>query len=34
MKKDEVKRLVLQEWDDWAARNLPPGHKATGREMD
>jgi hypothetical protein len=32
MKKDEAKRLVLQEWDDWATKNLPPGHKASGTD--
>ena len=32
MKKDEAKRLVLQEWDDWAAKNLPPGQKARGTD--
>ena len=32
MKKDEAKRLVLQEWDDWAAKNLSPGHKASGTD--
>jgi hypothetical protein len=32
MKKDETKRLVLQEWDDWAARNLRPGQKTSGTD--
>ena len=28
MKWGEAKRLVLQEWDDWAAKNVPPGQQA------
>jgi hypothetical protein len=32
MKKDEAKRLVLQEWDDWATKNLPPVRQAA--QMD
>jgi len=32
MKKDEAKRLVLREWDDWAAKNVPPGQKARGTD--
>ena len=32
MKSGEAKRLVLQEWDDWAAKNLPPGQKASGTD--
>ena len=32
MKKDEAKRLVLQEWDDWAAKNVPPGQRARGTD--
>jgi hypothetical protein len=32
MKKDEAKRLVLQEWDDWAAKNVPSGQQARGTD--
>ena len=32
MKSGEAKRLVLQEWDDWAAKNLPPRQKASGTD--
>jgi hypothetical protein len=32
MKRDEAKRLVLQEWDVWAAKNLPAGQKASGTD--
>jgi hypothetical protein len=32
MKKNEAKRLVLQEWDDWAAKNVPPGQRARGTD--
>ena len=32
MNRNEAKRLVLQEWDDWAAKNLPHGQKARGTD--
>jgi hypothetical protein len=32
MKKDEAKRLVLQEWDDWAAKNIPSRQQARGTD--
>jgi len=32
MKRAEAKRLVLQEWDDWAAKNVPPGQTAMGTD--
>ncbi len=27
---EEVKSKVLEEWDIWAPKNLPAGHKANG----
>jgi hypothetical protein len=32
MKRDEAKRLVLREWDDWASKNVPHGQKASGTD--
>jgi hypothetical protein len=32
MKWGEAKSLVLQEWDDWAAKNVPPGQQARGTD--
>ena len=32
MKRNEAKRLILQEWDDWVAKNLPHGQKARGTD--
>lgn len=29
MANDEVRSKVLEEWDIWAAKNLPADHKAT-----
>jgi len=29
MKKDEAKRLIIQEWDKWAASNLTPDNDHT-----
>ena len=33
MKRNEAKRLILQEWDDWVAKNLPHV-KRQGAQMD
>lgn len=30
MKKDDAKRLVIREWDTWAAANLNPDKDASG----
>jgi hypothetical protein len=32
MKRDEAKKLVLREWDDWAVKNVPRGQKAMGAD--
>ena len=32
MKWSEAKKLVLQEWDDWAPKNVPPGQQARGTD--
>ena len=32
MADEDVKSKVLEEWDVWAPKNLPPGHKATGMD--
>jgi hypothetical protein len=32
MKRVEAKRLVLQEWDDWAAKNVPSRQQARGTD--
>jgi hypothetical protein len=32
MKWGEAKKLVLQEWDDWAPKNVPQGQQARGTD--
>jgi len=28
MTKEEARRQIIQEWDEWISREYPPGHKA------